>query len=282
MRAGRSTPAAPLPSPRRSAAPALKRITFYSPVLHRRDYYLIHLPPGYTASARRGTRFPVLYLLHGDGIGIRHMAIHMFEKGRVGSIADHLVTKGQIKRFLIVMPEADDGTRLDDMEWVNTASGAYEREVTDLVRKVDARWRTIPNRSARAIAGLSMGGYGAVNVALHNPQLFQTVESWSGYITQTRDAVFAGASRAQLRADSPAAYVPAMGQTLQRLPMRFLLYGGINDPFTKQQAPFAAELRALGLPVHASSFPGPHDYILWRKRMPLALRFASQGLGSPR
>lgn len=278
-----AAPKMPFTGPRRRGDrnAALRAITFFSPALQRRDYYLIHLPPGYSAAVRKGIRFPVLYLLHGDGVGNRHTVIHMYEKGRVGTTANRLVTSGQIQRFLIVMPEADDGTRVDDMEWANTKRGSFEDEVTDLVRTVDAHWSTIPDRSARAIAGLSMGGYGAVNIALRHPQLFATVESWSGYFTQTPTAVFERAPSAELRANSPAAYVRAMGTSLQRFPMRFLLYGGITDPLTRQQAPFAAELRGLGVPVQTATFSGPHDFVLWRKQMPLALGYASQGMGGP-
>ena len=63
------------------------------------------------------------------------------------------------------------------------------------------------SRRGRGIAGLSMGGYGAVNIALRNLNLFSVVESWSGYFTQTPTGPFAGATPAALRANSPAAYV---------------------------------------------------------------------------
>src|ERR1700730_6155471 len=128
----------------------LRRIGFFSPALHRRDYYLIHLSRGYAAAARNGTRFPVLYLLHGDGTGKRHLAIHMYESGRVGPTAGRLLAAGRIQRFLIVMPEANDGTLVDDMEWANTSQGSYQSEIADLVRSVDGRWATIPQRTERA------------------------------------------------------------------------------------------------------------------------------------
>lgn len=264
------------PTPR-----SLVRVAYFSPLIHRRDYYLVHLPPGYTAAARRGVRFPVVYLLHGDGIGVRHTALNMYEKGRVAETADRLVRSGQARRFLIVMPESDDGTRLDDMEWANTRHGAYMDEIVGLVHKVDRRWATIADRSARAIGGLSMGGYGAVNIALRNPQLFGTVESWSGYFTQTPTAVYAHASAAELHDSSPAAYLHEIAGTLRGFPMRFLLYGGNSDRLTDQQAPFARQLRALGFAVQTATFPGAHSYSLWAKRMPLALRFASVGLTGP-
>jgi S-formylglutathione hydrolase FrmB len=59
----------------------------------------------------------------------------------------------------------------------------WETFVTrDLVRAIDARYRTIPDGTARGLAGLSEGGYGALNIGLHHPGEFDLLESWSGYM----------------------------------------------------------------------------------------------------
>src|SRR4029079_958066 len=71
-----------------------------------------------------------------------------------------------------------------DKEWVDGVR-PHEGWATfvsrDLVRAVDARYRTIPTGAARAMAGLSEGGYAAIDIALHHPREFRVVESWSGY-----------------------------------------------------------------------------------------------------
>ena len=82
------------------------------------------------------------------------------------------------------MPESSDGSLVDDTEWANTPHGAYESAVLEVVRQVDEHFPTIDDRSARAIAGLSMGGYGALNIGLHHLSTFGTIESWSGYFHQ--------------------------------------------------------------------------------------------------
>jgi enterochelin esterase-like enzyme len=241
--------------------------------------YEVYLPPGYSAAARKGTRFPVLYLLHGDGNGPRHSVEHMFNNGRVAATFDQLLHSGSIRPFLIVMPKGYDGTSVDDTEWANTPHGGYESMVLQVVRSVDGHFATLATRSARAIGGLSMGGYGAVNIALHHPALFGAIESWSGYFRQTPTAVFAGASPALLRRNSPADYLPSVAGRLKMLRPHVLLYGGATDPLTRQQAPFAAQLRSLGVPTTTAVFSGPHDYRLWSRRMPLALEFAGRWLG---
>ncbi len=252
----------------------LAHVSFFSPPLHRRDSYLVYLPAGYAAAAARGARFPVLYLLHGTG----SYALHFIDVGLVGVKVDELLAAHRIKPLLVVMPEAVDGTLNHDTEWANTSHGAYAGAVLATVRQVDSRWATVPNRQGRAIGGLSMGGYGAVNIALRHLDLFSTAESWSGYFTQTRSGVYAGASPAVLRAASPQDYVGGLSAPLRRSPLHVLLYSGSSDPFRHQQHRFARELRSLGVSVRSLLVPGRHSWALWRREAPLALRYASRWL----
>ncbi|HWW66443.1 MAG TPA: alpha/beta hydrolase-fold protein [Solirubrobacterales bacterium] len=262
---------------------SLRRVSFYSPARGQADHYLAYLPPGYAAAARRGVRFPVLYLLHGDGKDTLHTASHMFVKSGLGPAVSRLLGDRRIQPFIVVMPEGEDGTLIDDTEWADTrGDGAFGSEVIDLVKAVDARWATVADRGARAIAGLSMGGYGAVNIALQNLPLFSVIESWSGYFTQTRTGPYVGASAATLRAASPQAYVRGLAPSLSSFPIHVLLYGGIGDALLRQQAPFARTLGSLGVPVRTASFHGPHDYRLWSAHMALALEFASKHLNAGR
>jgi enterochelin esterase-like enzyme len=261
-------------------AGSLRQVGFYSPALGRRDTYLVYLPHGYAQEAARGARFPVLYLLHGT----YSQAMHFIDVGKVGVDLDKLLAEHQIRPFLVVMPATSDGTIHDDMEWANTSDGRFEDAVLDIVRNVDSGFSTIRARSGRAIGGLSMGGYGAVNIAFHHPSTFGTLESWSGYFTQTRTGPFVGASRRSLRHNSPAFYARAFRRRLSWFDFHLLLYGGRGDPLTHQEAPFAHELRRLGMHVRAFYPVGRHNWKLWRSEMPLALRYASRWLtvrGSP-
>jgi enterochelin esterase-like enzyme len=269
---------APPRDPPGVAAGTLRSVSIYSPALKRRDSYLIYLPAGYAAAARHGTRFPVLYLLHGTASG----AMHFVNVGQVGVDVDTLLARRRIHPLLVVMPSAQDGSFVDDTEWANTPHGRYESALLDVVRAVDRRWPTRPTRDARAVAGLSMGGYGSMNIALHHLRLFATAESWSGYFTQTRSGPFAAASRRTLRANSPAIYARAAAPTIRRLGLHVLLYRGGRDPVAAPQAPFAHELRAVGASVRTLRASGAHSWRLWRNEMPLALRFADRWLGAPR
>jgi S-formylglutathione hydrolase FrmB len=182
--------------------------------------------------------------------------------------------------MLIVMPESTDTSVVGDTEWANTARGRFASGVVDLVHSVDSTWPTVHSRAGRGIAGLSMGGYGAVNIALRHLSMFSVVESWSGYFTQTPTGPFAGASQAALQRNSPAAYVHSLWSQLTADPIHVLLYISRTDPLRVQQGPFAAALGSLGVPVEAHFFGGPHNFALWSDHMSLALSFAARWLSS--
>jgi enterochelin esterase-like enzyme len=245
---------------------------FHSTALGRQDSYLVYEPPGYARLAAKGVRFPVLYLLHGSNSN----GDTYIDVGRAGVALDELIAAGRTRPFLIVIPESTDGSLTDDTEWANAGDGRFESEVLQIVRQVDGHWPTVASRTGRAIAGLSMGGYGALNIGLHHPGAFGTLESWSGYFTQTRSGTFAGASAAALRRNSPAAYAPSIAPRLRRLPLRVFLYTGSDDPLVHDQVAFAAELRRLGVRVRTAEPAGVHSWALWRSEMPLALRYAGQ------
>jgi S-formylglutathione hydrolase FrmB len=67
-------------------------------------------------------------------------------------------------------------------EWNRERQRLDDFVASDLVRAIDARFRTIPDGHSRVIGGFSEGAYGALNIALHNVGVFDTVESWSGYM----------------------------------------------------------------------------------------------------
>ncbi|HET9121656.1 MAG TPA: alpha/beta hydrolase-fold protein [Solirubrobacterales bacterium] len=269
----------PAPSdPAGIASGTLVERYFPSTALGREDSYLLYEPPGYRRLAASGTRFPVLYLLHGSNSN----GETYIDVGRAGVALDELIAAGRTRPFLIVIPLSTDGSLTDDTEWANDADGRFESEVLDVVHQVDAHWPTVPARSGRALAGLSMGGYGALNIGLHHLSAFGTLESWSGYFTQTRSGPFASASSAVLRANSPAAYAPTVARRLKRLPLHVLLYTGKDDPLAHGQAAFASELHGLGVSVRTAAPPGVHDWRLWRQQMPHALLFAGNAFGGSR
>jgi S-formylglutathione hydrolase len=129
------------------------------------------LPPGYEADT--STRYPVLYLLHG----------YPGERGGrwefIGGIADRLIGAGNIHSLIIVAPHSRAGCF-----YVNSsATGNWADFIAhDLVSFVDAEYRTIAEPSSRGIAGHSMGGYGAMSLAMSRSDVYGAVYSLSGVL----------------------------------------------------------------------------------------------------
>jgi S-formylglutathione hydrolase FrmB len=138
----------------------------------------------------------------------------------------------------------------------------YESYVLEVQELVDRMLPTIAARGARAIAGDSMGGYGAMNLALGNPYRFGVVESWLGFFNGLGD---------ELRAARPI---------ISRLGLHAFLYGGeadrIADP--SENKPFAAQLRGAGAHAHGAVFPGGHTMETLQAHLGSMLLFAGRSL----
>src|SRR5207237_4547323 len=111
---------------------------------------------------------------------------------------------------ILVRPFGSTGT-FTDKEWANgiRPHEGWETFVArDLVQAIDSTYRTIPDGAHRALAGLSEGGYGALNIGLHHPGEFGILESWSGYErAEDLKPIFGGYSR-HLDRNSPIAKLP--------------------------------------------------------------------------
>jgi S-formylglutathione hydrolase len=139
----------------------------------------IYLPPGYTANPTR--RYPVIYLLH--GFAADHL---VFTKGpyqgiNIRSSMDSLIALGSVNEMIVVTPNAKNA--FDGSFYANSpVTGNWEDFIArDLVGWVDAHYRTVRNRSGRGIAGHSMGGFGALSVAMNHPGIFSAVYALSPY-----------------------------------------------------------------------------------------------------
>jgi S-formylglutathione hydrolase FrmB len=182
--------------------------------------------------------------------------------------------------MIIVLPT---GTRsfLADEEWANgiSSGNGWETFVArDLVSSVDARYRTIASGRARGIGGLSEGGYGALNIGLHHPAEFTLLESWSGYMTADYLPAVFGYSTSVLNYNSPARWITAVAPQVRAAHTYAWFYSGSTDSLSPQNAAFAAQLSALGVPHTFFLAPGKHNWGLWRTYMPQALIAASDHL----
>src|SRR5215475_808825 len=130
----------------------------------------IYLPPGYETS--RKTRYPVIYLLHGYSITDATWT------GRIANVPDAMdrdIEAKTAREMIVVMPNAY--TKYGGSMYSNSVTtGDWESYIAeDLVSYMDKNYRTIPDRMSRGIAGHSMGGYGAVRIAMKRPDVFSSL-----------------------------------------------------------------------------------------------------------
>jgi S-formylglutathione hydrolase FrmB len=195
----------------------------------------------------------VLYLLHGN----EQPATAFLEIGLQGQL-DMLIARHAIPPLITVMIQGGKGAN----NWRDQGTHRYESYVVEVQELIDRMLPTVASRGARAIAGDSMGGYGAMNVALGHPQRFSIVESWLGF--------FNGLS-GELRAARPV---------IARDGLHAFLYGGASDTIAdpSENAPFAAALRAAGASAQGTVYPGEHDMPTLHAHLAHMLRYVGSAL----
>jgi len=223
----------------------------------------VYLPPNFDPALR----YPVVYLLH----GMPGSPSEYTDGTQLGPFADGAIATGSLRPFIGVMPAAGPTPRYNG-EW----AGPWETALVGrVVPWVDEWLPTIAAPSGRVIAGLSAGGYGAFDIALHHPDVFGAVESWSGYFTPLHDGPFKHAGAALLAANDPTVLARSEARRLRAAGMRFFVSTGPAHSHwiprgTSQR--FANELRRLGLRTTYRAFADLRGE--WREQLDAGLEWA--------
>jgi enterochelin esterase-like enzyme len=240
----------------------------------RSQRVVVYLPPGYDQSATR--RYPVFYLLHGfpgdpDGF-VRTI--------RVGVVEDTLLAKRRMLPTILVMPFGSSGV-FTDKEWANGIHPHQGWETflaRDVVGAVDRQFRTIRSGSARALGGLSEGGYASLNIGLHRPGEFHVLESWSGYEKADDVKSIFGGRPSLLARNSPLLTLSQVAPQLRRERAYVWFYTGSKDGLRQQNARFAEELARVHVRHDFFLSAGGHNWAVWRNNAWQAIAVASAQL----
>ena len=137
----------------------------------------VYLPPSYASSPQR--RYPTVYLLHGYTGDVESFTRFFFPKVGFAKAIDEAIKRGASREMIVVVPSGRN--RYFGSFYVNSpVTGAWEDLFAgDLVTWVDKTYRTIPSAESRGIAGHSMGGYGAIMLAMKHPDVFSAVYALS-------------------------------------------------------------------------------------------------------
>jgi S-formylglutathione hydrolase FrmB len=251
--------------------------TLWSAALARRERLLVYVPPGYLGGRRR---YPVALFLHGVPGRPEDFLAHGF----VDEI-DAQMSSGRVAPFVVAFPQGGDRPT-DDNEWVDSTQRPGERWESylsnDVLGFVQSRFRIRPDAGGHAIAGLSMGGFGAMNVALHHRDQFGAVASWSGYFNANTPSVDAPATP-EARAHSPQAYAPDLQPALAARHPAIDFYVGDRDRFAGENVAFHRLLTGMHVPHSFRLLRGQgHTWTLWTSQLDHELAFlAGAFAGTP-
>jgi len=242
--------------------------------------YCVVLPPAFDADKNK--HFSILYFLHGLGDNEQ-----FFVHSGAWNLTQDLRERGELKEFLIASP--DGGASF----YINSRDGKQRYEdflLEEFIPTIEKRYRVEPGRSHRAIAGISMGGYGALHLAFRHPQLFVSVSAHSAALIERLPA-FLGPEPSSPRAD-------LLGAVFGRQPDQ--AFWDHNSPLTlartanvaglkiyfdcgnRDEYGFDAGARALDkilasqhIPHTFHIYPGGHDPVYFGEHLPASLLFAS-------
>lgn len=268
------------PAPRSNKVPeSCVRVqdgAFHSAALDREMKYRILLPCGYQSGSGR---YPVLYLLHG-----------LYGDYLNWDTRTNLERCAQRYELIVVMPDAGDSW------YTNSATDPKDKFedyiAKDLVAEIDGKFRTLRFRHSRAIAGLSMGGYGALKIALRYHDDFAFAGSLSGALDAPQDLgdkkpefrdqllkVF-GPPGSVVRADNILSSL-LQSVSLKDLPY-FYLACGSGDDFLPVNRNFVAQLSSRGVPHEYHETAGGHAWDYWDRSVRDLLRAVADVLSGHR
>ena len=251
--------------PSQPVPPSYRDETVLSAALGRTMKYRVLLPDGYEQS---GERYRVLYLLH----GLTGDYMDWSTRTDLARIAQKLP-------LVIVMPDGENA-------WYTNAADKGPRFedyiADDLVKDVETKYRVIRSRYGRAIAGLSMGGYGALKIGLKRPGIFAAAGGFSSALGVT-EPTFDDALPAY-KDQLYRIYGPAGSETRTANDIRLLtekavparapalyLDCGTEDGLLDSNRELAAALKKRGLAYEYHEVPGAHTWEYWNRRVEVFL-----------
>ncbi len=235
---------------------------YFSTVTDSWRRLFVYTPPGYDAQPDQ--RYPVLYLQHGGGEDETGWA----NQGRTDVILDNLIAAGRARPMLVViangsLPREPGVTALYSRAGVT----GFARELLEnIVPFVEANFRVRADARHRALAGLSMGGGQSFFVGLANTDTFSAVGAFStGLFGGIRPP--GGAEPAPFDAEAAVPGLLSAPQSFNDALDLFYLSVGEQDPRIDATRNIVADFRARGLEVEFASFPGGHEWQVWRKSL---------------
>jgi S-formylglutathione hydrolase len=252
--------------PRLAPGVAMQDVTFFSVALNRQMIYRVFMPEKLIS----GEKLPVVYLLHGNGGSYRNWSNY-------SDVARYAAPEGSSAGLILVMPEGDSSYY---MNAAGKPEDKYEDYfVHDLITDVEARFPAAQSRENRAVAGVSMGGFAAVTLALRRPELFVFAGAISPAIDvpsrrfslrrwgqgQRFRSIFGPEGSESRRKSDPFFLVRSADPA--RTPYLYLT-AGEQEALLEPNRRFAALLQQKHFAYEFHTKPGGHDWGEWDSQIP--------------
>jgi S-formylglutathione hydrolase FrmB len=253
-------------------------VTFRAPHLDGRDVPLnVILPKGYDGSEGR---YPVLYLLHGYTVHYSSWVLH----SGITQYARHY-------QEIIVMPEAGDCWYVNN--YANPKLKWQDYFIYDVIPYVDRHFRTVATRNARALAGTSMGGYGALLLGLKYHTLFTAAASLSGVVSSAEPSFEQFVTDEVAKRiiendfgpfDNPGRDENDLFRLVREIPAsqmpQLYLSIGTSDKYLGTNRDFVRLLSTLKIPFRYNELPGGHEWGVWDPELKRVLALQAPVIGA--
>jgi len=253
-------------------------LSLKSKILNMDRKYAIYLPPDYESSQRS---YPVLYLLHGGGDD----QTGWVQFGEVQNIADKAILQGIATPMIIVMPDGNTGRR----GFSNDVSNTWRYEdffFQELMPFIEKTYHIKAEKHYRAVAGLSMGGYGTYTYALHHPELFSAacplsagtgpvnLDTAKARIRRENNSIPDSLISAYYKRQSVAELVNNMPDSSKKS-VRWYIDCGDDDQLSEGNCLVHIAMRKKDIPHEFRVRDGTHNWTYWRAALPPVLEFIS-------
>jgi S-formylglutathione hydrolase FrmB len=264
----------------------MEGVSIESDLLGREVDFAIYLPPDYERSSRR---YPVVYLLH----GFTDDESAWIQFGEVHYSADSGILRGDLPAMIIVMPDGGVTWYINDYQ----NREPYERMfVEEFIPHIDKTFRTRSKKEFRGVAGLSMGGYGSLMLAMRNPDLFAACAAFSSGVITDEELVqmedddyqrlFSGLFGADLSAEerlnrhwreyNPLDLAENLSEESLRK-VRWYIDCGDDDFLSAGNSALHLTLKQREIPHQYRVRDGAHNWTYWRTWIKEGLKFIGEG-----
>jgi len=231
---------------------------YFSKVTNGWRRLFVYTPPGYDTNSKE--KYPVVYIQHGGGEDERGWA----EQGKTDIILDNLIAEGKANKMIIVMANGNVSVGRGGGGYSSAGMAAFKEEMSsNIIPFIDKNYCTLTEVKNRALCGLSMGGGQSFYVGLESLDYFGSIGIFSS-------GIFGGINNPSGKEFDAEKEIPGLlskSESFNQKLKLFYISVGEQDPRFEYTKKAVKKFQYSGLKVEFASFPGDHEWQVWRKSL---------------